>query len=520
MENGKELFHGRAIFFFREIFLAKRANYGYDKGNKPHDMSWSVLYFPIRFHYFMIRKGRVIYMEQTDILSQVKRVHFVGIGGSGMCPIAEILFHKGYQLTGSDRSESDTLERVKGYGIPVFTEHRPENVEGAELVVYSAAVPKDNPELMAAREKGIPTVERSVMLGMVTKRYPHSIAVSGTHGKTTTTALLTQTLIMGGADPSAIIGGKLPYIGGNGRVGKSDTIVCEACEYVDTFLQLHPYLSVILNIDADHLDYFGTLDNIIRSFHQFALQTSGILVVNGDDLNVKKAMEGITHAKIVTFGLGAENMYSAANVRDEAKACEDFTILKQGVPLCEAKLSIPGKHNILNALAAAAVADQMGIAPETIADALHAFHGVHRRFEILGEFGGVTVADDFAHHPTELTATLSAAMRMGYREVWALFQPHTYSRTALLLNDFAKALSIPDHAVLSEILAVRETNTYNIYAKDLAEKIPGCVWFPTFEEMADYTMARAQPGDLILTLGGGDVYKCANLIVERYRQNS
>ena len=456
-------------------------------------------------------------MEQTDILSQVKRVHFVGIGGSGMCPIAEILFHKGYQLTGSDRSESDTLERVKGYGIPVFTEHRPENVEGAELVVYSAAVPKDNPELMAAREKGIPTVERSVMLGMVTKRYPHSIAVSGTHGKTTTTALLTQTLIMGGADPSAIIGGKLPYIGGNGRVGKSDTIVCEACEYVDTFLQLHPYLSVILNIDADHLDYFGTLDNIIRSFHQFALQTSGILVVNGDDPNVKKAMEGITHAKIVTFGLGAENMYSAANVRDEAKACEDFTILKQGVPLCEAQLSIPGKHNILNALAAAAAADLLGIDSETIASALHAFHGVHRRFEVLGSFGGVTVADDFAHHPTELTATLSAAKRMGFREVWALFQPHTYSRTYLLLNDFAKALTIPDHVVLSEILAVRETNTYKIYAKDLAEKIPGAVWFPTFEEMANYTMARVQPGDLILTLGGGDIYKCANLIVQKYR---
>ena len=206
-------------------------------------------------------------LQTNDILSRVKRVHFIGIGGSGMCPIAEILLSKGYELTGSDRSESDTLDRVRGYGIPVFTEHKPENVDGAELVVYSAAVPKDNPELVAAREKGIPAIERSVMLGLVTKRYPRSVAVSGTHGKTTTTALLTQTLLMGGADPSAIIGGKLPYIGGNGRAGASDTIVCEACEYVDTFLQLHPYLSIILNIDADHLDYFGTIDNIIiRSF--------------------------------------------------------------------------------------------------------------------------------------------------------------------------------------------------------------------------------------------------------------
>ena len=456
-------------------------------------------------------------MEHQDILSQVKRIHFVGIGGSGMCPLAEILLHRGYELTGSDRSESDTLERIRAYGIPVYTEHRAENVEGAELVVYSAAVKQDNPELAAARAKGIPTVERSVMLGMVTKRYPRSVAVSGTHGKTTTTALITQTLMLGGLDPSAVIGGKLPYIGGNGRAGKSDAIVCEACEYVDTFLQLYPYLSVILNIDADHLDYFGTLENIIKSFHQFALQTSGMIVANGDDPNVKKALEGVSHVKIVTFGLSPENDYSAAGILEEPKACEAFTILKNGSPLCRAELSIPGKHNILNALAAAAAADLMGVNPDTIARALHEFHGVHRRFEVLGSFGGVTVADDFAHHPTELAATLSAAMRMGYRQVWALFQPHTYSRTYLLLDDFAKALSIPDHVVLSEILAVREENTYHIYAKDLAGKVPGSVWFPTFEEMADYTMARAQPGDLILTLGGGDIYKCANLIVQKYK---
>ena len=456
-------------------------------------------------------------MEHQDILSQVKRIHFVGIGGSGMCPLAEILLHRGYELTGSDRSESDTLERIRAYGIPVYKEHRAENVEGAELVVYSAAVKQDNPELAAARAKGIPTVERSVMLGMVTKRYPRSVAVSGTHGKTTTTALITQTLMLGGLDPSAVIGGKLPYIGGNGRAGKSDAIVCEACEYVDTFLQLYPYLSVILNIDADHLDYFGTLENIIKSFHQFALQTSGMIVANGDDPNVKKALESVSHVKIVTFGLSPENDYSAAGILEEPKACEAFTVLKNGSPLCRAELSIPGKHNILNALAAAAAADLMGVDPDTIARALHEFHGVHRRFEVLGSFGGVTVADDFAHHPTELAATLSAAMRMGYRQVWALFQPHTYSRTYLLLDDFAKALSIPDHVVLSEILAVREENTYHIYAKDLAGKVPGSVWFPTFEEMADYTMARAQPGDLILTLGGGDIYKCANLIVQKYK---
>lgn len=459
-------------------------------------------------------------MEHQDILDRVKRIHFIGIGGSGMCPLAEILHHDGFQLTGSDINESDTLARIRSYKIPVFMGHRPENVGDAELVVYTAAVKKDNPELVAARERGIPALERSVMLGIVTRRYRNSIAVSGTHGKTTTTAMITQVCIDGNLDPSAIIGGKLPYIGGNGRVGKSETIICEACEYVDTFLQLTPAVSIILNIDADHLDYFKTVDNIIKSFHQFSTQTSRVLIVNGDDANTRKAVQGVTGAKIITFGLKPENDYSAARISDKEKACEDFTVLKNGRKLLDVSLSIPGRHNIYNALAAAATADYLGIPADRIADSLHRFTGVHRRFEILGKFNGITIADDFAHHPTELTATLTAAMHMGFRQVWALFQPHTFSRTYLLLDDFAKALSIPDHVILSRILAVRETNTYHIYSKDLAEKIPGSVCRDTFEEMADYVMARAQPGDLILTLGGGDIYKCANLIVKRYKEKT
>ena len=456
-------------------------------------------------------------MVTNDILGKVKKIHFVGIGGSGMCPLAEILYHKGYQITGSDVSESDTLERVRSYGIPVTMGHRAENVEGAELVVYTAAVKQDNPELAAAREKGIPTAERSVLLGMVTRRYDDSVAVSGTHGKTTTPAMITQICLEAGLDPSAVIGGKLPLIGGNGRAGKSELMVCEACEYVDTFLQLTPAVSVILNIDADHLDYFKTLDNIIKSFRQFARQTTRALIVNGDDENTRKAVQGLEHAEILTFGLSPENDYYAAQIHDGARVCESFALMKRGQKLADVSLSVPGKHNILNALASAASADYLGVPAEQIAHGLHSFTGVHRRFEILGNFGGITVADDFAHHPTELTATLTAAMNMGFRKVWAIFQPHTYSRTYLLLDDFARALAIPDHAILSEILPVRETNTYNIYAKDLADKIPGCVWFKTFEEIADYAIAQAQPGDLLLTLGGGNVYQCANLIVEKYR---
>lgn len=457
-------------------------------------------------------------MECNDLLSKVRKIHFVGIGGSGMCPLAEILLHQGYELTGSDISESDTLERIRSYGIPVFMGQKAENVGGAELVVYTAAVKQDNPELAAAREQGIPAVERSVMLGMVARRYKNAVAVSGTHGKTTTTAMITQILIGAGKDPSAVIGGKLPLIGGNGRVGRSDTIVCEACEYVDTFLQLDPAISVILNIDNDHLDYFGTVENTIRSFHQFAGQTSRLIVVNGDNANSMKAVEGISGPQIVTYGFGKDNDYRAEEIQNTLRAREKFSVIKGGKKLADIALSIPGKHNIYNALAAFAVADFLGVQAPVIAEHLHAFTGVHRRFEILGEFGGITVADDFAHHPTEVAATLTAADQMGFARVWAVFQPHTYSRTYLLFDDFVKALRIADRVVLSEILPVRETNTYNIYSKDLAAKIPGCVWFETFEEIAGYMVENAADGDLILTLGGGDIYKCAHLIVEKYKK--
>ena len=451
-----------------------------------------------------------------NILDSVKRLHFVGIGGSGMCPMAELLMNKGYEISGSDMNESDTLDRVKGWGIPVFMGHSAGNIGDAEAVVYTAACRADNPELAAAREKGVPTLERSVMLGMLTAKYPRLVAVSGTHGKTTTTSMLTQIFIEAGADPSAIIGGKLPLINSNCRVGGSDTIICEACEYVDTFLQLHPAVSMLLNIEPDHLDYFKTLENIVKSFRQFAVQTDRLLVVNASNPGVMEAVAGL-HKQIVTFGLGEGCDYSPAELNEEPSACEDFTLMHRGKALGRVNLAVPGKHNMLNALAAAAAAHSLGIEAGKICSALEHFGGVHRRFEILGQFDGVTVADDFAHHPTELTAVLSSAMRMGYRQVWAVFQPHTYSRTYTFLDDFAKALFIPDHLVMTEILAVREENVYGIHTSDLAAKVPGSVWFDSFDEIAGYVMEKAQAGDLILTLGGGDIYKCANLIVKRYQ---
>lgn len=455
--------------------------------------------------------------RHENILKSLRRIHFLGVGGSGMCPMAQILFEKGYEITGSDQNESDTLERVRASGIPVQLGNRPENIGSAQALVYTAACKPDNPELAAAREKGIPTLERSVMLGMLTSLYPELVAVSGTHGKTTTTAMLTQILVEAGRDPSAIIGGKLPLIGGNSRVGASDTMVCEACEYVDSFLQLDPAVSLILNIEADHLDYFKTLENIVKSFRQFAGQTSRALIVNGEDKNVMAAVSGQEGKETVTFGLTSACDYYPADLNEEPTVCEDFTLMCRGQALGRVELSVPGKHNMLNALAAAAAAHDLGVAPEAICRSLSRFSGVHRRFEVLGKFQGVTVADDFAHHPTELTSVLSSAMKMGYRQVWAVFQPHTYSRTYAFLDGFAKALAIPDHLVMTEILAVREENIYGIQTSDLAAKVPGSQWFGSFEEIAGYVMERAQPGDLILTLGGGDIYKCANLIVEKYR---
>lgn len=457
-------------------------------------------------------------MKRENVLNTVRKLHFVGIGGSGMCPMAEILMKKGYEISGSDRGVSDTLERVKGWGIPVYTEHKPENIGEAECVVYTAACPHDNPELVAAREKGLPTLERSVMLGMLSEKFGCPIGVSGTHGKTTTTAMLTQIFMQGGKEPSALIGGKLPLLNSNCRLGQSDYFICEACEYVDSFLQMHPAVSVILNIDADHLDYFKTVDNIVKSFHKFAEQTSQLLVVNGDNARAMESVEGITGREIVTFGMSENCDFYPADLNEEDTACEDFTLMHKGEALGRINLRVPGEHNMMNALAAAAAAYSLGVAPEAICKALGDFTGVHRRFEVLGEFDGVTLADDFAHNPTELRAVLTSASRMGYREVWAIFQPHTYSRTYQHLDEFAEVLQIPQHLVLTEILAVREENVYGIHSADLAAKVPGSVVLDSFEKIAEYVLDKAQPGDLVLTIGGGDIYKCANLMVERCKQ--
>ena len=463
-----------------------------------------------------------------NILKGKKHIHFIGIGGSGMYPLAQILHSQGYYLTGSDNNETETLEAVRKMGIPVFIGQRAENIEGADLIVHTAAIMEDNPELMAARASGVPVLERADLLGIVTGWYDNAVCVSGTHGKTTATSMITQILCTAGVDLSAYIGGKLPCIGGSGIAGKSDTLVCESCEFEDHYLKLFPDIAVILNIDADHLDYFGTLDNIIASFRKFAGNASKLLIVNGSDANTMKAVDGLGKP-MITFGKDSSCNFYPENVKHENGMLTTFDAMKNGTKLGTVTLHVAGIHNVLNSLAAIAACDYLGISFDAMQKGLEEFRGAKRRFEKLGFEKGITVVDDYAHHPTELEATLRAAMEMDFRKVWAVFQPFTFSRTKLLLDDFARVLTIPDYAVLTDIMGSREKNTYGIFTRHLAEKIPGCIWFPqdetaewtderkyeNFSQICDYICENAEEGDLVITLGCGDAYKIAKMVLKK-----
>lgn len=445
-----------------------------------------------------------------------------------MYPLAQILHSQGYFLTGSDNNETETLEAVRKMGIPVFIGQKAENIQGADLIVHTAAIMEDNPELMAARQSEIPVLERADLLGIVTSWYDNAVCVTGTHGKTTATSMITQILHTAGVDLSAYIGGKLPCIGGSGIAGKSDTLVCESCEFEDHFLKLSPDISVILNIDADHLDYFGTLENIKKSFRKFAEMTSKLLIVNGSDKNTMDAVSGL-EKNIITFGSDSSCDFYPENVNHENGLLTTFDAMYKGEKLGKITLHVAGIHNVLNSLAAVAAAHYLNIDFAAVQKGLEEFRGAKRRFEKLGEAKGITVVDDYAHHPTELEATLRAAMEMNFNNVWAIFQPFTFSRTKLLLDDFARVLQIPDKTVLTDIMGSREKNTYGIFTRHLAEKIPECIWFPqdenaewtderkyfNFSQICDYVCKNAESGDLIITLGCGDAYKIAKMILNK-----
>ncbi len=456
--------------------------------------------------------------HNNDLLCGIRRIHFVGIGGSGMSPLAEILHAQGYALSGSDNNESDNLTRIRNLGIPVYMGHTAENIDGADMVIYTAAVAEDNPELVAARTAGIPLVERAILLGYITRRFKNTVAVAGTHGKTTTTSMLCQILLDGGTDPSIFIGGRLPAINANGHAGSNDTMVCEACEFKDHYLEMTPAISIILNVDADHLDYFGDLNGVIHSFHTFAAQTTGSIIYNADDENTCRAVTNLEGKTLISYGLSDSCEWQAKNVRTVRGSYGQYDLYHNGVYLGEIELGVPGEHNVLNSLAAAAAATLCGMTPTQIAAGVRAFHGAGRRFEFLGTYAGVTVADDYAHHPTEIVATLEAAKKLNHTRVWGIFQPFTFSRTARHLDEFAAALSIADTAIVSDIMGSREVNTYGVHSTQITDKMSNGVYLATFSAIADYIIANAEKGDLVMTMGGGDVYKCARMIIAKLKE--
>ncbi len=433
-----------------------------------------------------------------------------------MCPLAEILHSKGYQLSGSDNNETDTLQRIRNLGIPVVLGQKAENIGDAEMVIFTAALLPDNPELVAAREMGVPTFERSKLFGAITRKFGSCVGVCGTHGKTTATSMLTHMLLKCDIDTSAVIGGKLPLIGANGRVGKEDLLICEACEFANTFLDLSPSVALLLNVDADHLEFFKTMDNLISAFGKFCSLARDVVIFNGDDEKSRIAVAQAGAKKLVTFGFSDTNDWYPEDISFNRGAFPCFNLMHNGENLGRVNLSVPGEHNIVNALAALSTAQYLGADIGTAIAAIASFGGAGRRFEILGEHNGITIADDYAHHPAELKVTLDAAMKMEYNNVWAVFQPFTFSRTYMLLDDFAQVLKAADKVVLTEIMGSREVNTYDVHTEQLAEKIPGSVWFPGFDTIAQYLYDNVKPGDLVITLGCGDVYKIAKKLISLY----
>lgn len=457
-------------------------------------------------------------MKNIDtLLKEAKRIHFIGIGGSGMCPLAEIMLSLGYNVSGSDNNDTETFRKIESEGAKVFLGQVKENLtDDIELVIYTNAILKGNEELDYAKEN-FPTFERAELLGAVSRIFSNCIGICGTHGKTTTSSMTTQALLEAGLDPSAVIGGKLPIINAYGRYGNSQNFVCESCEFNNTFLHMNADMAVVLNIDEDHLDFFGNLDNIKKSFREFCDNTTKTIIYNGDDKNTCDMLEGIDGKQLVSFGKDDKNDWVAKNVYVPGGFHSEYDVYHNNEFVAHVELSIPGEHNILNSLAAFIASYLSGAEVDKICKGLKEFKGAGRRFELKGTYKGVTIVDDYAHHPKEIEVTLNAAMKMGYKRVWAVHQPFTYTRTSKLLNDFARVLQIADKCVISEIMGSREVNTIGIKATDLSDKIPNCIQIDKLSDIADYLAENCKEGDLVITLGCGDVYKVSRMLVDKLK---
>ena len=449
-------------------------------------------------------------MYQIDFQKPL-HIHFIGIGGISMSGLAEILMGEGFTVSGSDAKESPLTKSLEAKGAKIFYGQRASNImDSTEAVVYTAAIHSDNPEFAKAKEKNLPMLTRAQLLGQIMRNYETPIAISGTHGKTTTTSMVSHILLEGKCDPTISVGGILPAISGNIRVGESETFVTEACEYTNSFLSFFPKISIILNIDADHLDFFKDLDDIRNSFRRFSelLPSDGTLIINADIPNYQEITKNLP-CHVVTYGLEQEADYQAKDITFDKYGHASFTVYKNGKKTGSYYLKVPGMHNVSNALASIALGHLLGLTEEVIIKGLGSFTGTDRRFQYKGEVAGVTVIDDYAHHPTEIEATLHAAGNYPHQKVWCVFQPHTYTRTKALLPEFAKALTLADHVVLADIYAARETDTLGISSEDLQKRIQElgtpCEYFPTFDEIENFLLENCSRGDLLITMGAGDV---------------
>ena len=452
--------------------------------------------------------------EISTYLTSGTRAHLVGIGGVSMAPLAEVLHGAGLTITGSDMRESGTVEHLRSLGIPVSIGQSAENLGDAQLVIRTAAAHDDNPEISGARARGIPVFERAQAWGAIMRQYKNALCVSGTHGKTTTTSMCTHIIMAAGLDPTVMIGGTLPLLGAGHRVGHGDTIILESCEYCNSFLSFFPTIAVILNVDADHLDFFKDLQDVEKSFRAFAdlvPRNTGLIVANADDANTMTTLRG-EERPILTFGLAKGDVHAAGLTYENG--LPSFDIIHEGTPFAHITLQVPGEHNVRNALAAAASCISLGVEASAVEKGLAAFRGAGRRFEKKGSCNGADIYDDYAHHPSEVKALLDMAMTLGYKRVICAFQPHTYSRTKALFHEFTEVLTRPDMTLLAEIYAAREDNTLGISSKDLCQHIPGSEYFPTLKALTARLKELAQPGDLILTVGAGDIYTVGEMLVQ------
>lgn len=448
-----------------------------------------------------------------------KNVHFVGIGGISMSGLAEILVKNGFSVSGSDMKTSPIVEKLISEGVEFHLGHNEDNVRNADLIVYTAAISPDNPELLKGNELNIPLMDRAEFLGQLMKGHKYNVAVSGTHGKTTTTSMISHIIIEADLDPTILVGGELDLINGNVRTGNSEYFVTEACEYKGSFLKFYPYIGIILNIDADHLDYYKDIDHIKATFQQFAekIPSEGYIVGCADDRRVKDLLDQ-SKCNTLSYGFESGNL-TAENISFNEKGCATFDVVKDGNVIFNISLNIPGKHNILNALASIATAIILNIPADAIINGLANYKGTHKRFELKGTKDGVTVIDDYAHHPTEIKATLSTAKNYPHNRIICVFQPHTYTRTITLFEDFSNSFYDADELILADIYAAREKDTGIVSSQMLGDRIRQkgvkCSNYHSFEEIAEYLSSTLEEGDLLLTVGAGDIVKVGEMYLKK-----